>query len=62
MEVPLVVRFAVGRALVALTVGIFGDFFSVFLRVFLDIRLPFVAFDGSIIRLLQAMSWQARIA
>jgi hypothetical protein len=27
-----------------------------FLRVFLDIRLPFVAFDRSIIRLLQAVS------
>jgi hypothetical protein len=36
-------------------------FLSVFFCVFLDIRLPFVAFDGSIIRLLQAMSWQARI-
>jgi hypothetical protein len=30
-----------------------GDFLSVFLRVFLDIRLPFVAFRGSTIGLLR---------
>jgi hypothetical protein len=53
---------AVDRALVALPAGVLGDFLTVFFCVFLDIRLPFVAFDGSIIRLLQAMSWQARIA
>jgi hypothetical protein len=34
-----------------------GDFF----RTFLDIRLPFVAFDGPIISLLLAVFWQARI-
>jgi hypothetical protein len=32
------------------------DFFCVFFCVFLDIRLPFVAFDGSIMGLLQAVS------
>jgi hypothetical protein len=32
---------------------------AVFLRVFLDIRLPFVAFSGSIIRLLRVVSRQA---
>jgi hypothetical protein len=32
-----------------------------FLRVFLDIRLPFVAFGGSTIRVLRALSWQAGI-
>jgi hypothetical protein len=33
------------------------DALAVFLRVFLDIRLPFVAFSGSIIRLLRVMFW-----
>ena len=32
-----------------------------FLRVFLDIRLPFVAFGGSIIGLLRVLSWQTGI-
>jgi hypothetical protein len=49
------------RARTALPADVLEDFLSVFLRVFLDIRLPFVAFDGSIISLFQAMSWQARI-
>ena len=34
------------------------DALAVFLRVFLDIRLPFVAFNGSIIRLLRVVSRQ----
>jgi hypothetical protein len=33
--------------------GVLGDF----LRVFLDIRLPFVAFSGSIIALLRVLRW-----
>ncbi len=41
----------------AFPAGDLGDF----LRVFLDIRLPFVAFGGSIIRVLRVVSWQARI-
>jgi hypothetical protein len=45
-----------------LRAAVLDGFLSVFFCVFLDIRLPLVAFDGSIIRLLQAMSWQARIA
>jgi hypothetical protein len=45
----------------ALPADVLDDFLSVFLRVFLDIRLPFVAFDGSIIGLFQVMSWRARI-
>jgi hypothetical protein len=52
---------AADRAGGALPDAVLEDFLSVFFRVFLDIRLPFVAFDGSIIRLSQAMSWQARI-
>jgi hypothetical protein len=32
-----------------------------FLRVFLDIRLPFVAFGGSTMGVLRALSWQAGI-
>jgi hypothetical protein len=36
---------------------VLGDF----LRVFLDIRLPFVAFGGSIIRVLRAVLRQIRI-
>jgi hypothetical protein len=44
-------------ARVALPGADLGDF----LRVFLDIRLPFVAFGGSIIGLLRALSWQAGI-
>ena len=35
------------------------ELLAVFLRVFLDIRLPFVAFSGSIIRLLRVVSRQA---
>ncbi len=37
-----------------------GDFAD-FLRVFLDIRLPFVAFGGSIIGVLLALSWHVGI-
>jgi hypothetical protein len=37
------------RARVALAVTLAADVLGDFLRVFLDIRLPFVAFDGSII-------------
>ncbi|HUN94819.1 MAG TPA: hypothetical protein VMU69_01090 [Bradyrhizobium sp.] len=37
------------------------DFSGNFFRTFLDIRLPFVAFDGSTISLLLAVFWQARI-
>jgi hypothetical protein len=37
------------------------DLLGDFLRVFLDIRLPFVAFGGSIIRVLRDVSGHARI-
>ena len=37
----------------------FGGFLGDFLRVFLDIRLPFVAFGGSIMGLLRVMSSKA---
>jgi hypothetical protein len=40
---------------------VFGDFVGDFLRVFLDIRLPFVAFGGSIIELLRVLSPAGRI-
>jgi len=43
---------AVDGARAGLRAGVLGDF----LRVFLDMRLPFVAFGGSIIRLLQVSS------
>jgi hypothetical protein len=54
-----------GRAFPAPVLVAFGDFAAVrclvevlgdFLRNFLDIRLPFVAFGGSIIRVLRAIS------
>jgi hypothetical protein len=45
-----------------LRAAVLDGFLSVFFCVFFYVRLPLVAFDGSIIRLLQAMSWQARIA
>jgi hypothetical protein len=44
------------RARAVLAAGALEVFLSVFFCVFLDIRLPFVAFDGSIIRLFQAVS------
>ena len=37
------------------------DALAVFLRVFLDIRLPFVAFGGSIIRVFAGLSSQVRV-
>jgi hypothetical protein len=40
---------------------VLGDVLGDFLRVFLDIRLPFVAFGGSIIRVLRVVSGHARI-
>ena len=42
---------AAGTAFLA---GVLGDF----LRVFLDIRLPFVAFGGSIMGILRVLFWQ----
>jgi hypothetical protein len=49
-------RFAdvAGFARAVLRAGVFGDF----LRVFLDIRLPFVAFGGSIMGILRVLSRQ----
>jgi hypothetical protein len=41
--------------------AVFSDSLEDFLRVFLDIRLPFVAFSGSIIRVLRVVSGRARI-
>jgi hypothetical protein len=50
------------RARVAFAAGALSEALGDFLRVFLDIRLPFVAFGGSIIGLLRVGSQQARIA
>jgi hypothetical protein len=41
--------------------GLAGDALGDFLRVFLDIRLPFVAFGGSIIGVLRVLSRQTGI-
>ena len=41
--------------------GVLADPLEDFFRAFLDIRLPFVAFDGSTISPLLAVFWQARI-
>jgi hypothetical protein len=49
------------RATVAFLGVLPGAFAEDFLRVFLDIRLPFVAFGGSIIRLLRVESRRAQI-
>jgi hypothetical protein len=56
------VRFDLAEAVLdlaeaVLRADVLGDFF----RVSLDIRLPFVAFDGSTIRQWLAVFWQARI-
>jgi hypothetical protein len=49
-------RFLAAGVLLDVAAAFPEDVFGDFLRVFLDIRLPFVAFGGSIIRLLQAVS------
>jgi hypothetical protein len=49
-------RFLAAGVLLDVAAAFPDDVFEDFLRVFLDIRLPFVAFGGSIIRQLQAVS------
>jgi hypothetical protein len=48
-------------ARIGFAAGDLAGFFPVFLRVFLDIRLPFVAFGGSTIGISRVLRWQARI-
>ena len=52
---------AVGVLRADVLTGVLADPLEDFFRAFLDIRLPFVAFDGSTISPLLAVFWQARI-